>query len=227
VECPLTTSWTLIQGAAAGKRGDRDEFVRRYAPVVRAYLTARWRRSPLFAEIEDAIQEVFVESFRQGGVLGKAEQDRPGGFRAFFYGVVRNVALTAEKKGARRPQAPGSVLYRMKDAGEKGESPSAVFDRAWARSLLKEARFVYSTQTRAAGEREARRAKILDLRFQKGMPIREIAALWKADATFLHGEYAQAREEFKKVLMDVIAAEHPGSRAEVDKVLANLLEIMG
>ncbi len=38
-----STCWTVIQGAAAGRGDDRDQFARRYAPVVRAYLGARWR----------------------------------------------------------------------------------------------------------------------------------------------------------------------------------------
>ena len=34
-----TTCWTVIRGAAAGDRDDRDLFARRYEPVVRAYLS--------------------------------------------------------------------------------------------------------------------------------------------------------------------------------------------
>ena len=37
------TSWTLIDHAAGGSAAAREEFCRRYLPVVRAYLSSRWR----------------------------------------------------------------------------------------------------------------------------------------------------------------------------------------
>ena len=43
----METCWTVIRGAVSGDEADREEFVRRYGPVVRAYLGARWRRTSL------------------------------------------------------------------------------------------------------------------------------------------------------------------------------------
>src|SRR5229473_2375643 len=63
---PHSTCWTIIESAAAGSAGDRDEFARRHSPVVRSYLASRWRSSPCLREIDDAVQEVFVECFKQG-----------------------------------------------------------------------------------------------------------------------------------------------------------------
>src|SRR5262245_7162653 len=91
---PESTCWTVIVAAAAGSAGDRAEVARRYAPVVRTYLAARWRSSPCLHDLDDAVQEVFVECFKQGGVLDRAERGR--GFRPFLYGVVRHVALRFE-----------------------------------------------------------------------------------------------------------------------------------
>jgi len=96
-----TTSWRLIRQAAAGDPTDRDEFARRYLPAVRTFFVARWRRSPLAKDVEDAVQEVFVECFRPGGALPKADPSRPGGFRPFFFGVLRNVALRFEQRSGR------------------------------------------------------------------------------------------------------------------------------
>lgn len=42
-----STRWTLIRDAAEGVPAARDEFARRYESVIRAYLGARWRGSPL------------------------------------------------------------------------------------------------------------------------------------------------------------------------------------
>src|SRR5262245_35421833 len=64
-----STCWTVIRAAAAGSPDERTQFVDRYAPVIRTYLAARWRSCPLTQEIEDAIQEVFIDCFRQNGVL--------------------------------------------------------------------------------------------------------------------------------------------------------------
>src|SRR4051812_16682848 len=95
------TCWTVIRGAARGEPRDRDDFARRYEPVVRVYLAARWRSSERIRTLDDAVQEVFVECFRGGGALDRLDPDRPGGFRAFLYGVVRIVALRAESARAR------------------------------------------------------------------------------------------------------------------------------
>src|SRR5262249_44152402 len=93
-----STCWTVIRAAAAGSPPDREEMARRYVGVVRAYLTARWRNSGLLAECDDAVQEVFVECFRQGGVLEAAGAGRVPSFRAFLYGVIRNVARRFESR---------------------------------------------------------------------------------------------------------------------------------
>lgn len=97
-----STCWTVLHAAAGGNDAAREEFARRYAPLVRAYLAAWWRGSPLVGEVDDAVQDVFVECLRDGGMLERAEPGRSGGFRAFLYGLVRNVALRFETKRARR-----------------------------------------------------------------------------------------------------------------------------
>ena len=58
----------MIDAAASGMSGEREAFARCYEPVVRAYLTDRWRNSPLLNEVDDALQEVFLECFKQDGV---------------------------------------------------------------------------------------------------------------------------------------------------------------
>jgi len=91
-----STCWTVIQAAAAGNAEERGRFARHYERAIRAYLGARWRGSRLLPQVDDAVQEVFVECFKCGGVLDRADQKRSGGFRPFLYGVVRNVARRLE-----------------------------------------------------------------------------------------------------------------------------------
>jgi DNA-directed RNA polymerase specialized sigma24 family protein len=65
------------------------------------YLAARWRGSHLRPDLDDAVQEVFVECFRQGGALEAAGDGRVPSFRAFLCGVVRNVAHRFESRPVR------------------------------------------------------------------------------------------------------------------------------
>jgi RNA polymerase sigma-70 factor (ECF subfamily) len=222
----LTTSWTLIEAASEGKHPAGEEFARRYAPVIRAYLTARWRNSPLMMEIEDAVQEVFVECFKKGGALGKAEQDRPGGFRAFFFGLVRNMALKFEAKKQRQSlvHAPGGV--EAEQLADAEASLSGVFDRAWAKAIMKEAANRQAERARISGDGAVRRVDLLRLRFQEGLPIREIATLWQVDPARLHHEYAKARKEFEVALREILARDHAGTEGEVNRVLADLLSVL-
>jgi hypothetical protein len=77
-----STCWTAIRAAAAGSPADRDELARRYLGVVRAYLAARWRGSDLRPDLEDAVQDVLVECFRQGAALAAAGAGRVPGRKA-------------------------------------------------------------------------------------------------------------------------------------------------
>jgi RNA polymerase sigma-70 factor (ECF subfamily) len=224
---PESTCWTVIQAAAAGSAPSRDEFARRYGPVVRAFLAARWRSSPCAQDVDDAVQEVFVECFKHNGVLDRAERDRPGGFRAFLYGVVRNVALRLETQRARRRewQPPDDrELHRIADAEA---SLSRVFDRAWAKALLREAARLQCERAQGAGAAACRRVELLRLRFHDGLPIRAIAAQWQMDAPLLHREYARARQEFKEALRRVVAFHHPGSPEAIEQECANLVAVLG
>src|SRR4051794_942163 len=134
-----STCWTLLRDAAAGGEAPRAEFAARYAPVVRAYLAARWRGSDRLNELDDAVQDVFVECLRDGGLLERASADRPGGFRAFLYGAVRNVALRAEERRARRLARDAGEAVDVEAIPGREESLSRIFDRAWARAVVREA----------------------------------------------------------------------------------------
>ena len=97
------TSWTIIEGAANGSVEARERFVELYTPALEAYLRKRWQQSTYIGSVDDAVQEVFLECFREHGVLAKADPLRPGGFRRFLLGVVHwylDGALSAEP-GAR------------------------------------------------------------------------------------------------------------------------------
>lgn len=196
---------------------ERAEFVDRYSPVIRAYLGARWRGTPLLQEMDDAVQDVFVDCFAENGALARVEQGRPGGFRAFLYGVVRNVALRIEtrRNGRKETQAESGF-----EAAADDISPGEAFDRAWALSIVRLA--AQRMAERAAGdERALRRVELLRLRFSEGRPMREISAAWGVGARQLEYEYERAREEFSAALHEVVRLHH--SVADVAAECARLL----
>lgn len=217
----------MIHAAADGEAAERDEFARRYEPVIRAYLSIRWRRGPLIAELDDGVQEVFVECYRKGGVLQRAEPDRPGGFRAFLYGVTRNVALRVESRRARRGEQQPATDFIDALPETHDDAPSRAFDRAWARSVMRDAAARQARWASTEGEQAQRRVELLRLRFQENLPIREIADGWQADPVYVHREYAKARKEFKRALIEAIAFHVPACPADVDKECARLLALLG
>ena len=216
---PDATCWSLICDAAGGDPAARERFARVYLPVVTAYLAARWRATA--RDADDAAQDVFVECFRAGGLLEKADADRTGGFRAFLLGAVRNVARRHEAR--RRPAAALPSNLPADDTG-----PAAAFDRAWARALLRETARAQEAAARQSGPAAERRVSLLRLRFHDGLPIREIAARWRQDPAKLHHEYATARDEFRTALRAVVAFHHPSAApAEIDRACAELLGLLG
>jgi RNA polymerase sigma-70 factor (ECF subfamily) len=219
-----STCWTVIHAAAAGDPGERAEFARRYGPVIRTYLAARWRSSPCRQDLDDAVQELFVECFKPAGVLARAEQGR-GDFRPFLFGVVRNVALRLERLRGR--DTPSADPLDLDAVADDGPSASRAFERAWATALFREAGRLQEQRAAERGEAACRRVELLRLRFQDGLPIREIARRWGTDTAGLHHEYAKARREFKAALVEVVAFHHPGTTAEVEQECANLLTSLG
>jgi len=222
-----STCWTLIRGAAGGDRADRDLFARQYEPVIRAYLGARWRDDARRREVDDAVQDVFLDCFRADGPLARVDPDRPGGFRGYLYGVVRHVAQRHERARAKRGVQPDS-RFDLNDVAGDDESLAVVFDRAWAHALMRHAADLMAERAQELDdERAPRRVELLRLRFREDRPIREIAAEWDVEPEHLHREYARARREFQAALVDVVKSHQPDRPAEAAKECARLIRLLG
>jgi RNA polymerase sigma-70 factor (ECF subfamily) len=203
-------------------------FAQRYGPVVRAYLVARWRspqKSQEREQLDDAVQDVFVECFKAGGVLEQVER-RHAGFRPFLYGVVRNVALRIETRQARRRERQPPSDLDLHGVADSEAGLERAFDRAWARAILREAADRMRQRAEGQDASALRRVDLLRLRFRDGLPIRAIAALWHIDAAALHHEYAQARREFKAALRETVAFHHPCDGFAIEAECANLLALL-
>ena len=215
-----STRWSLVEAAARGSPGARDRFARCYEPVVRAYLDARWKRGALRGEVEDATQEVFAACFADGGPLERADPAR-GGFRAFLFGVVRNVARGFERKARSRREVPADT---EPEAEADEATLSQLFDREWARSLLREAVRLMSARAVTADAQE--RMEILRLRFEDGLPVRDIADRLGAPPERIHIAYARARREYKRALAAVVQAATQVPEQDADAECARLLDFL-
>jgi len=214
-----STRWTVIRRAAEGSREDQAEFARRYGPVIRAYLGARWRETPLFDYVDDAAQQVFLDCFKANGALRRADPER--GFRGFLYGVVRNVARAKERKRARSRERQTTSSVDIEAIAATEESCATLFEREWARALLRDAAELQRSRAREMGPDAVRRHRLLSLRYGENLPIREIAKRWGMDPAVLHREFPKARDEFKCALMDIVR-DLQGSEA-VEAECADLL----
>jgi RNA polymerase sigma-70 factor (ECF subfamily) len=222
----VQTCWTMIQAAARGDRGARADFAGRYVPVVRAALAARWKGSPFLREIEDAVQDIFVECFRVEGAIERADPSWPGGFRAYLRGVVQNIVARVERRAAQdmHKREPKEI-----DAGKLVAADtrlSVAFDRAWARSIMREAGALHASTAKAQGAAAEKRLQILRLRFEEGLPIRDIAPRIGMEPSVAHHEYARARKEFRAALNKVVAYYRPGSAEDVDRECEELLHLL-
>lgn len=219
----LSTCWTLIRGAAHGDSVSTEELVRRYSMVIRGYLQNRWQTTPIAQHLEDACQETFFELFRDQGALQKVDTSGNRPFRSFLFGVVSNVARRIEQKYARsKTYANTEIDVQQPDA----ESASHLFDRLWAQAIVAQA--VTEMRRRAAeqGGVLQLRVELLHLRFFDELPIREIAEKLGIAAAKAHKEYASARNDFRRILREVIAFHNPGNpqaaAAELKEIAAFL-----
>ena len=175
--------------------------------------------------IDDATQEVFLECFGENSPLKRVGKDRTASFRAYLFGLVRNTARGFEKRLADPRNQPGAGLSNI-DVASDELSLSLVFDRAWARMIIRLAGEKHRENAKQEGEAALRRVELLTLRFQQGLPIRHIADAWNVDAAKLHHEYAAARHEFRLAMREVVRFHHPGSDAEIDEEVKLVMHLL-
>jgi hypothetical protein len=224
---PADTCWTVLRAAAGGDAGARSTFARSYAGPIRACLQHRWRGRALLLEIEDAVQEAFVESLKPGGALDSADPQR-GDFRSLLYGVVRNIARRFEERAAKANARSSGQSVFLDDLPHQAAALSRVFDRAWARSLLREAVLHHQQESEQGGTDARRRFRVMRMRHDDGLAIREIAmALDVPDVAIIHNDYRQARRAFASHLRQVVGRHTGTEGAAVDRECRRLTELLG
>lgn len=203
----------MLRAASDGNTDARSLFAGNYAGPVRAYLGHRWRGNRMASAIDDAVQDVFVECMKPGGVLERADPEK-GDFRALLYGVARNVARRHEK-GVRRPDGgEGGSVYLDELPGQEA-ALSRVFDRAWAEGIVQDAVLRHARAARAGDAGMRFRYRVLRLRHRDGLPVREIAEkLEQDDVESVHNAYRRARREFRTHFRAAVT-QHTGAAPEV------------
>lgn len=222
---PSETCWTLIEAAARGDDGERARFCGRYVPVVERTLASRWRDPPASQEIGDATQEVMLECLRSGGALTRADRERPGGFRAFLFGVTRNVARRFEERMRRNAALRISSLG---DPAQPADGPdlSRAFDRAWAEGIVHEAADRLRRWALERSPAARRRVEILELRFGQGMTEAAIGARLGLPGKRIEKDFAKVRAEFLAILRQVVAWNGVTPGADVDRECRDLLAML-
>lgn len=206
---------------------DKESFAQRYGPVLRAYLAARWRLPTDHERVEDATQEIFLQCFKKGGALERAEPGKGGGFRAFIYGVARNIATMAERSYHRRRDSGALSKDAVEWAELEADEPSLsqVFDKAWAVMVTREARDLMAR--RAKDDSARRRLAALELRYQEHKPPREIADHIGQDVTQVYELLRRARQEYRVALLEIMAAYHPhAGEQELEERCVELLQVL-
>jgi DNA-directed RNA polymerase specialized sigma24 family protein len=221
-----STSWTLILAAASRAPAEQARFTERYAPVIEAYLVSRLGVPSEHEDVREAIQEVFLQCFKQGGALQGVDPARDG-FRAFLYGVTRNVALMAERRRARRRerQPPHSGVF---ERSTDDATLSHVFDAAWAELVVGEARALVEERATRRGGRAVLRAKALELMYRDDLPPREIAPLLVVEVKEVYKLLETGRMEFRAAVLQVMARYSPeATRPELERKCVTLLDRLG
>ena len=218
------TCWTVVRAAASGDAQARSVFGRFYAAVIRGFLGGRWKGQALEGETDDAVQEVFFECLKAGGVLDRADPAR-GDFRGLLFGVTRNVAQRFEER-ARATGRARIDAERLAEVASDQAGQETLFDRNWARALLRLSRRRHRELARADGEAGRRRIELLERRFRDDQAIREIARTWGVPSAEVHGAYRRARREFYGCLREVVA-QHAAPGADLDAECRRLLSLIG
>ncbi len=202
----------MVRAASAGDRTAKSVFVRSYTAPIRTYLGHRWRDSSQVDAIDDVVQDVFVECIKPGGALDGADPTN-GEFRALLYAVVRNVARRYEER-AQRPDRDTAGSVHLDDLPDRAEALSRFFDRSWAEAIVRDAILRHARVARHGDRDTRRRYRILRLRHQDGLAIREIAArLEEPSVEAVHNAYRRAKREFRVHLREAVAC-HTGAGPE-------------
>ncbi|MCA8957644.1 MAG: sigma-70 family RNA polymerase sigma factor [Planctomycetes bacterium] len=219
--------WRMIAAAAAGDPEARAAFVEAFQPTIRAALERDLKGHLGQPDvIDDLVQEVFVECFKQGGALQRADPTRD--FKSFLLGIVANIRRRAWEVHTRR---------RLEQEGEPHELPddsgvSVTLDRRYAKELFRAALEHVKQRAVSARGRSFNAHDLLIRRYRDDEAPRAIAASIRSDggectAKQVSDAAGKAKDEFRDALETELRARHPDCSAEeISRMGAELLTLI-
>jgi DNA-directed RNA polymerase specialized sigma24 family protein len=156
--------------------------------------------------------------------LAPVDPTESGRFRTWLHAVTRNIALRHEER-RQGPRAREVTFDSVAiEPAAREAILSVVFDRSWARALVRRAEV--RMRREAATDSDRRRIDLLRQRFVDGLSIKDIAVATSEDAARLHKEYARVRKTFKWALRREISDHDGRSPTEVEAECARLLSLL-
>jgi DNA-directed RNA polymerase specialized sigma24 family protein len=193
------SSWALVGLVGEDHREARREFAFRYDKFVRRVLAKRWLGTAYRNHFDDAVQDVFVECFKPGGVLEKADRTRGGAFRSLLFRVTCHVAARFERAHHRDSRIEANDF-----ADTSGQDNDAY------RQLTRE-----EVGEVVRGAIRRMQQKIIHL-----------AAGDTQVAGTLHRQHSKAKLEFQSFLGEVVEETYRVPPEEVSEILQELLSVL-
>ena len=137
VDMPYT-EWSKLARAGHDKAEIRSEglnyFVRTYLPALRAYLVECLRLAG--DDADEVLQGFITEKVLERNLIGKA-RPQAGKFRCFLLVSLRNYLANSRRRG--RKDVPILDSAVIEQSAVDNVTPPIEFDRAWARSAIRQA----------------------------------------------------------------------------------------
>lgn len=230
-----TTKWTLVQkiqrGSEADTRSALEEVCRAYWYPIYAYLRHHGQ-SP--HDAEDLTQAFFQRLIEERSI--RDAQAERGRLRAFLLGVLKRLLsdhfekLRAMKRGGSAKilsfeELDAEALYANEPADTK--SPDAIFDRAWAVSVLQTAEARLRGESEGADDVKTFESlrEFLPLG-ENATPYRKVAAKLKLEESTVRLQIHRMRKRYRKHIEEEIA-QTVADAAEQKEELAHLMAAMG
>ncbi|HMF15510.1 MAG TPA: hypothetical protein VKE94_24520 [Gemmataceae bacterium] len=227
-----STQWSLVDRAAAGDSAVRQralgDLLKRYLPALRAHLVAKKRIDPQRAD--DLLQGFVANKVLEQGLIARADPDK-GRFRALLVTSLNHYVIDVFRHQRATPPAFSlSDTDTTLPAGDT-ESPSDVFDVAWARELLGEV----LGRMRAECDKTRRRdiwgifeCRILRPTLDNAatLPYEQLVNRFGfRSPTQAANALVTAKRMFARILRAVVG-EYAGSEAAIDAEIRDLHEIL-
>lgn len=209
-----STQWSIVRGAGAADDAVRHAALERLCAQYWYPLFADLRRrgrSP--EEAADLVQGLFARLLEKDGF---ASIDEEGGrFRGWLLTALRNheghvrEADGALKRGGGRGPIPidaGEGERRFELEGADADDPAVAYDRAWARSVLDQARLLLEREMRAEGH--GRQYEVLGPTLTPEgdeRPRAELAADLGLSAVALRVALHRMRRRYRELLVRVVS----------------------